>query len=517
MAVALPPINKGSGGKKVPTYADSGPRGPPSGRLKPLRAGNKKERELEEHHDHLRSFQKDLTKSETSRFRNNYKHSLCLDMLKDGFHLSFKELFNLIQQQLQEREAAGPESLMWTQTMLEDKHKELDNLKNYLTLAEAAQRKGDYMAVYMARYELACYFQPTKDKWLADHFFKTCLDTAANIDSDDGEIKAEARCNLGIVLEENGDFFGAAEHFEACYDLCKANLEGWVSYATEKGKVNTFTEACVHLYRIYTSIADQLEKEEEPEKMLEFLTKAFDKTKEAKDVKLEGNAAYRLGQAYEKSGDVDTALVHLNDFYQASKAAGRFESMGKACDAIAKAYARIGQKERSIEYLKEFVETAQACGLDAELGLACHNLGNVLNSLGNYKEAGEYFNRAYNISRAMGESEAIQVNRVQSGIAQAHAMMGLFSHIVAEGAHSRDYLERSIDWKSVRASIYESREERMRRSMQAEPINVSRPEPPPAPAEQPSAPESTAASETQEPAGEPAQDTADKQQSAEQQ
>ncbi|XP_076446157.1 tetratricopeptide repeat protein 29-like [Babylonia areolata] len=469
MAVALPPINNGNGAKKVPTYADNGPRGPPSGRLKPLRVGNKKERELEEQRNQLRALQKDLNKAETAKFRNSYKHTLCLDMLKDGFHLSFKELFNLIQQQLQEREAAGPESLMWTQTMLQDKHEELETLKHYLTIAETAQRKGDYISVYLARYDLACYFQPTKDKWLADHFFKTCLDTASHIDSDGGQTKAEAHCNLGIVFEENGDYFGSAEHFEAYYDVCKANLSTWVNDVVEKGKVSPFTDACVHLYRIYTSIGDKLEREDEREKMLEFFTKAFDMTKQAKDKKLEGNAAYRLGLAYEDSGDVETALVHLNNFYEASKIAGRTDCMGKACDAIAKAYAKIGQKERSIEYLKEFVETAQSCGMDAELSQACHNLGNVLNSLGNYKEAGEYFNRAYNISRAMNNNEAIQVNRVQSGIAQAHAMMNLFSHVVAEGAQSRDYLERTIDWKSIRANIQESREERMRKSMQSEP------------------------------------------------
>ena len=64
-------------------------------------------------------------------------------MLKDGYHLSFKELFTLIHQQLQEREAAGPESLMWTQIMLQDEHEKLDTLKYYLTNAETAQRKGE--------------------------------------------------------------------------------------------------------------------------------------------------------------------------------------------------------------------------------------------------------------------------------------------------------------------------------------------------------------------------------------
>ena len=60
----------------------------------------------------------------------------------------------------------------------------------------------------------------------------------------------------------------------------------------------------------------------------------------------------------------------------------------------------------------------------------------------------------------MGESEAIQVNRVQSGIAQAHAMLSLYSNLVVEGAWSRDCLERTMDWKSIRANIFESRDER---------------------------------------------------------
>ena len=67
MAVALPPINDGKNGtKKMPSYAESGPHGPPSGRLKPLRVGNKKERDLHEKRMHLRSLQRDLSKAETA-------------------------------------------------------------------------------------------------------------------------------------------------------------------------------------------------------------------------------------------------------------------------------------------------------------------------------------------------------------------------------------------------------------------------------------------------------------------
>ena len=43
-------------------------------------------------------------------------------------------------------------------------------------------------------------------------------------------------------------------------------------------------DACIHLYRIYTAIGNELEKAEEPEKMLEFLIKAFDMAKQGQSL-----------------------------------------------------------------------------------------------------------------------------------------------------------------------------------------------------------------------------------------
>lgn len=66
-------------------------------------------------------------------------------MLQNGFHLSFCELFALIKRQEDTRLHAGPESLMWTMTLLKDEHDKLDVLKQHLTRAETAQRKGNGM------------------------------------------------------------------------------------------------------------------------------------------------------------------------------------------------------------------------------------------------------------------------------------------------------------------------------------------------------------------------------------
>ena len=78
---------------------------------------------------------------------------------------------------------------------------------------------GDFNSVYFARYELASFFLDTKDKWLSDHFFKTCLDTAENIDNDEGKTKAEGHCNVGIAVEENGwSLFISIQNIFFCFN-----------------------------------------------------------------------------------------------------------------------------------------------------------------------------------------------------------------------------------------------------------------------------------------------------------
>lgn len=50
----------------------------------------------------------------------------------------------LMKQQSDAREAAGPDSILWTQPLLETETDKLESLKFYLTEAEEALRKSMY-------------------------------------------------------------------------------------------------------------------------------------------------------------------------------------------------------------------------------------------------------------------------------------------------------------------------------------------------------------------------------------
>ena len=77
----------------------------------------------------------------------------------------------------------------------------------------------------------------------------------------------------------------------------------------------------------------------------------------------------------------------------------------------------------------------------------------TLSLQGNYEEATKYFDKAYNLSRSMGETAAININRVQFGIAMAHKMMpGFGGHVVLNKLPT---VERLIEWKSSRVDEFE--------------------------------------------------------------
>lgn len=64
-------------------------------------------------------------------------------MLKEGFHQSFQELFNLMEKQKQDIQSLGADSGLSDQPLLEDEPEKLDQLKHHLTTAEAARRRGE--------------------------------------------------------------------------------------------------------------------------------------------------------------------------------------------------------------------------------------------------------------------------------------------------------------------------------------------------------------------------------------
>ncbi|XP_072261990.1 tetratricopeptide repeat protein 29 [Pyxicephalus adspersus] len=394
---------------------------------------------------HYPSNIKELSKEETAIYQNSFKHSICIEMLRQGYHKSFSELFALIQKWNALRDAGGPGSAIWQQKPLEEQHEKLDQLQHFLTRAEAAQRAGHYEEVYKNQFALAQYFR-NNDHWLSNHFYECCFQTAKKIKIDGGRKEAEAHANLGMVEEEHGQLEKAAGHYEAFYHLTAGQL-----WKDETGRTHN-SLACENLWRIYTLLSDKMLENREWQQAIKTLIKALDMAKEAHDKKLEGGASYRLGMAHILSGSPQTAMKFLNTYLEISKELGDNVGLGKAYEAIAKALESQGKIVESIKYLENFIEVAKSSNLCQSFVETCICLGDIFNARGNYEKACHYFSQAYDAAVSLGEIQLIQEAQVHFGIAKAHRMMLAVSrHTEAADYVSMDYL---LAWKKNRSDMF---------------------------------------------------------------
>jgi hypothetical protein len=148
-----------------------------------------------------------LARAEAERVRNTFKKQLCVEMLKEGFHASFRQLDRILKLQTAERHRLGAEHPVWERPLLHQEHSKLEYLCRKLTRAELAERGHDARALYASYFDLANYFILTDDSWLSDFFFDKCLSIAEQSGgggeraNSDRQREAEAQCNLGFSYE----------------------------------------------------------------------------------------------------------------------------------------------------------------------------------------------------------------------------------------------------------------------------------------------------------------------------
>uniref|UniRef100_A0A8D0L6I5 Tetratricopeptide repeat protein 29 n=1 Tax=Sphenodon punctatus TaxID=8508 RepID=A0A8D0L6I5_SPHPU len=342
-------------------------------------------------------------------YRNSYKKNTCIDMLRQGYHKSFSELFTLIQKWNALREAAGPGSAIWLQTSLEEQPDKLDQLHHFLTRAEAAQRAEHYEDMYNHQLNLAYCFNNPEDKWLRNYFYEQCHRTAKQIKIDGGKKEAESHANLGLVYEEQGQLMKAAEHYEAFHQLTVGRM-----WRDERGQSHNLL-ACEHLWRIYTLLADKMLENNEHQQAIKTLIKAFEMAKK-------GN---------------------LNIYIEISTALCDSVGLGKAYQAIAKVLVSQEKVTEAIKYLEKFVDIAKSAHHSRSLVNACTFLGNIYNERVSIR-----FRNYAMFANALTDLPLVDETKAYYGIAKAHNMMvAVNSHTEAVDHVTIEYL---LAWKENR-------------------------------------------------------------------
>ncbi|ELW70045.1 Tetratricopeptide repeat protein 29, partial [Tupaia chinensis] len=378
-------------------------------------------------------------------YRNTYSKNICVDMLQDGYHKSFTELFALMEQWDSLREAAKRRSIFWLQKPLEEQPDKLDHFYHYLTRAEAAERKEHFEDVYNNLYALACYFNNSEDKWVRNHFYQRCFKIAQLIQIDGGKKEAEAHGHMGLLYEEDGQLLEAAEHYEAFHQSTQGRI-----WKDEKGRFLNLL-ACESLLRTYRLLSDKMLENKEYKQAIKILIKASEIAKEGNDKKMEGEASYYLGLAHLAAGEYERALTALNAYSKISTDMEDDLSLGRAYEAIAKVLQSQGKMTEAIQYLKKVVEIAGNNFQNLDVVRASTMLGEIYNKKGLYNKASEYFQQAFDTTVKLMNMPLLDETKVHYGIARAHQMMLTVSnYIECADLTSLDCL---LSWKESRSDI----------------------------------------------------------------
>lgn len=75
-------------------------------------------------------------------YRNSFFHNLCTDVLEEGYHLAFRELFNLVREAQELTAADENASHKKQQIPLEENEEKLTYLKEMLVKVEVLKRQG---------------------------------------------------------------------------------------------------------------------------------------------------------------------------------------------------------------------------------------------------------------------------------------------------------------------------------------------------------------------------------------
>ncbi|XP_073704045.1 tetratricopeptide repeat protein 29 [Garra rufa] len=366
------------------------------------------------------------TKLEIAQFKKPLRHNVCVELLSEGFHRSFAQMFALLQR--------------WEKAE-EHPHK-LHTLQLHLTRAETAERDGQYGEAYDNHMYLARFFTEPEDEWLKHHFLQLALDSAPKFKMDSGKREAEANLHMGQVYLQKGQLERAQEHYEVFYHLTLGR-----TWQDPSGRMH-HSHSCEELQKVFTLLGQRLLQEQDHAHAIKMFTKAYEMAKESGDRGSEGEAAYRLGLAYQSTGEQKTAKQFFSVCLEIFTTLENTDSLGGAYEAIAKSLESEGKLTEATEYLEKFAEISLKSKQDRNLEKASMCLGNILSLRKQYDGAHEHFGHAYEIACNLASVTRLQKAQVCAGSAHALSMMQTYHGLIE--TPGRPEIKRIISWKKRR-------------------------------------------------------------------
>ncbi|XP_059210238.1 tetratricopeptide repeat protein 29 [Centropristis striata] len=386
-----------------------------------------------------------LSKAEILLFRNSPKQNICVQLLQQGFHRSFSELFFLLGADRDRRAAAEPGSAVWLQTPLDQQWDKLETLKHHLIRAEKAESTCSWTVVCDQRLFLGQYFSAPEDAWLTLHFYHSCADREQGGHS---RPATEARACMAEVYLQLGELEQARQQAELC--MQQAEDSGWVDSAGRP----LWLRACKALWTIYSRLADALLDAEDHAEALRLLHKGYSMATGAEDKPIQGEASYRLGLTYQSAGDHDTAKQFFNTCMQICGTLQDADGLTKSYKAMVKSIESEGNIHDTLQCLEKLSDISRGNGLQHNLVDAFLHLGTIYYKMSQYTRACEYFLQGYEVACNLEDASLLPKAQVLLASARAHCLMD--QNMADVESASPAALRRLLAWKETSRDSTES-------------------------------------------------------------
>jgi len=380
-----------------------------------------------------------LAHSTTCAKRNNHLHNSCIDMLKNGYHRAYTEIFNLVQDRKKARIEAGPGSEMSLEVILEENKNYIDKLKYHLCEAERGERSKLHEDVYTNISALAVFFDEEGVHWLAHHFYSRALGVAHNVRLDSGKSLSEASEKFGLAAEAIGDLEGAKGHLEASRRISK----GRTSWKHANGET-WHQQSSNHLSRVLRNLAAAQTDPAERSALLEKSVVAAD---ESKDQLTIATAYYHFGCEQfnaKKFNDAQTSLakaltsavdIHNEKLVQLLTA--KLSSLARVSSNSAESVAKAKEYLLlAVDQIKNEVESS----VDALSQVAL-----LYNAFGEFSLAEESIAEAYLASGQAGSREVS--TRVTHGALSGNIHHPEFRRVLSRSTKDLGQVRRLVNWK----------------------------------------------------------------------
>lgn len=282
--------------------------------------------------------------------------------------------------------------------------------------------------------ELASYFQETADYKTSIYFYEKCLDIAESMD--DIAQQGNANLNLGLTHDAMGDTATAIKFHERHLQLA-IELEN-----------ETRLQAANHqLVEAYRRFAEEHERNGDNDGAVSLYKKCLTAASDAKDLRSEGLATYRLGVACGAAGDKTASIEYHQRYLEICKRIGDQLGEGAACAALAYSFRDLGDTKLAIRYLEKYLDIATRNKQSVAQAEACAALGSIYSEQNEHERAVSYFEKTFEIARSVGDRKLVDSARINLGMARGNLSMGNYMGVVTEN------LPALLKWKARRVNF----------------------------------------------------------------